>query len=165
MKFIRSLALTLALLALSGIALGEELSTFEPGQKYRPENAIYVSGVVQKVRTSEALVDLKTPEGLSLTVPIRALPTFESRDGGYQKLEPGLSVKARAAKGFLGLEPAENGKFWVTVDNKKFVSLYPNDIHDEVFDDDTQTVRLDDGREVEISLEDYMRHNVPLLDI
>lgn len=165
MNLIRNLALAVLLLALSGVALGEELSTFEPGQKYRLENAIYVSGIVQKVRTSEDLVDIKTPEGLGLTVPIRALPTFENRDGGYQKLEPGLSVKARAAGGLLGLEPAENGKFWVTVDSKKFVSLHPNDIHDEVFDHDTQTVRLDDGREVEISLEDYMRHNVPLLDI
>ena len=53
----------------------------------------------------------------------------------------------------------------MTVDSKKFVSLHPNDIDDDVFDDDTQTVRLDDGREVEISLEDYMRQNIPLLDI
>ena len=165
MKFLNCLATALILLVSSGFALGEESASVEPGRSYELQNAIYVTGTVRQVRTSEDLVDLKTPEGLELTVPIKALPTFENRDGGYHKLEPGLSVKARAAEGFLGLEPAENGKFWVTVDSKKFVSLHPNDIDDDVFDDDTQTVRLDDGREVEISLEDYMRQNVPLLDI
>lgn len=165
MKILKTFVLTVMLLACAGTTLGEELSTFEPAQNYQLKNAVYVTGIVQRVRTGENLVDLKTPEGLKLTVPIGNLPTLENRDGGYQELETGMSVKSRSPGGVLGLEPAENGMFWLTIDDKKVVCLHPNDIDDDVFDDDTQTVRLDDGREVEISLEEYMRQQVLLLEL
>lgn len=165
MRFFKILSTLFILFATTGLALGDDLATYQPDETYELQNAIYVSGYVRKVRTGESLVDLKTPEGQELTVPLSALPNFDTGNAGYQELRSGLHVKARAAEGVLGLEPAQNGMFWVTVDGKKFVSLHPNDIHDEVFDHDTQEVRLEDGREVKISLEEFMQRGILQLEL
>lgn len=129
------------------------------------QEELVVGGEVIKVMTGPQLVQIRTPHGAEVEVPLDTLGTLADRQEGYSEMVPGDKVDARMHPGVLGLAKSHSSHLWITVDGKKFVRVNAEELDDDLFDDDERTVRLDDGREVDVSVSEVLEDHARALNI
>ena len=144
--------LTVALLAPAAMAQDMDLE-----DNFVVHEEMVVAGVVDEVLTSQHMVRLKTDHGAVIDVSMDALQLWSNEKSGYQPLEPGTYVSARMHPGLVTVSPAGKDRVWVSVEEEKFLRLYPRDFTDDLFKNDERVVELENGIEAEVSLAELLQ--------